>query len=82
MPILKRRLIRLAKLGNLREIHRIPHDARASHIDSPRHQRCGLIHIDLTFDGNRAGRIQSQGRRHQGVCLVFVIKGKYPQVVR
>ena len=82
MLIRKRHLIRIAKLGNLREIHRVPHDAYISHIDSPRHQRCGLIHIDLAFDGNRAGRIQSQGRRHQGVCLVFVIKGKYPQLIR
>ena len=69
--IRKRLLIGLAKVGNLREIHRIPHDARISHIDRPRHQRRRRLHIDLACNRNRAVRIQSERRRYHRVCRVI-----------
>ena len=78
--IRKRRLIRLAEFGNLREIHRIPHDARISHIDRPRHQRRRRLHIDLACNGNRAIRIQSERRRYHRVRRV--IFEKRPQLLR
>ncbi len=65
------RFIRTIKICNLREVHRIPDNARTSHIHRARHQRRRRLHIDFACDGNRTGRIQRNRRRYQSIGRIL-----------